>query len=323
MKTLISEIRELDRAAQIRSYFSVRYKKPPREYVNGFRFDVGLADKSGEMDLTYWGGRDAEAVQATYDSFSGDDVIYVFGTVGEYREKKTIDVNEGRGEIRQANTEEYTLDDFLVTTNQSIEEMWRKIVEIKESIDNPHLKSLLDAFFGDSTFVEGFKKAPAAISIHHACIGGLLEHTWEVLRYCEAVADVHSSLDKALLFTAAILHDVGKIEEYDVSTIIKQSKKGMLVGHSYIGNELVLEKISGLPNFPPLLKDKLIHMILSHMGTKEYGAGQEPKLPEAAALHYADEMGAKITQYIRAKKDTVTDDFRTPRFRRIGSIFLE
>ena len=322
MKSLISEIKELDNGTQVNSCFCVKYKHPSREYANGFMFNIGLADKSGEIELTYWGGRDKEAVQAIYDSFNADDIVYVSGTVGEFRGKK-IDINEGKGEIRQANPKEYELDDFIVTTNQDIEEMWRKITETKESLDNPHLKSLLDAFFSDNVFVENFKKAPAAMYIHHACVGGLLEHTWEVLRYCEAAVSVHPSLDKALLFTGAILHDVGKIREFEVSMSIKQSKKGMLVGHTFLGTELILEKISGILDFPPLLKDKLIHMILSHHGKQEYGTSQKPKLPEAAALHYADEMGAKITQYIRAKKDAVTEDFRSPWNRRIGSVFLE
>lgn len=320
---MCSEIRELDNGTQINSCFCVKYRHPPREYANGFMFEIGLADKSGEMELTYWGGRNAEAVQAMYDSFNTDDVVYVSGTVGAFREKKKIDVNERTGEIRPANPEEYQLDDFLHKTNQDVEEMWGNLIEIKESLDNPHLKGLLDAFFGDNVFVANFKKAPAAMYIHHACIGGLLEHTWEVLRYCEAAADVHPSLDKPLLFTGAILHDVGKIREYDVSMSIKQSKQGMLLGHTHIGTDLVLEKISGLPTFPPLLKDKLIHMILSHHGKNEYGAAQEPELPEAATLHYADEMGAKITQYIRAKKDAATDDFRSKWNKYIGSVFLE
>lgn len=321
-KTLISEIREFDTGTQVKSCFCVKYRKPPREYVNGFYFNVGLADKSGEMELTYWGEPNEGAVRAIYDSFNTGDIVYVSGRIGDFGGKR-IDVNKGTGEIRQANPREYVLGDFIVKTNQDIEELWSKIIETKDSFDDPHLKSLLDAFFSDKVFVRDFKRAPAAIIIHHACVGGLLEHTCEVLRYCEAVASVHPSLDKSLLFTGAILHDIGKIEEYEVSMSIKQSKKGMLVGHTFIGTELILKKISKLPDFPPLLKDKLIHMILSHSGKEEYGAGQEPKLPEAAALYYADEMGAKITQYIRAKKDAVTDDFRSPWNRRIGSVFLE
>jgi len=322
MKTLISEIRESDIGTQVNSYFCVKYRHPPKPYAKGFMFNVGLADRSGEIELTYWGGQDEHAVRVIYDSFNADDIVYVSGKVGEFRGRK-IDVNEGMGEIRQARPEEYALDDFIVTTNQDIGELWSEILETKESLDNTHLKNLLDAFFSDSVFVSNFKKAPAAMYIHHACVGGLLEHTWEVLRYCKAAAEVHSSLDKSLLFTGAILHDVGKIKEFDVSMSVRQSKKGMLLGHTYIGTEIVLDKISQLSTFPSLLKDKLIHMILSHHGKKEYGVSVQPNLPEAATLHYADEMGAKITQYIRAKKDADTDDFRSSWNKYIGSVFLE
>ena len=323
MKLLCTEVKESDRGSAVNSVFCVKYKRPPRDYANGFRFDVGLADKSGEIELTYWGGPNEDAVKSIYDSFHGDDIIWVSGSVDVYQGKKRINVNEGRGVIRRANPDEYQLDDFLHATNQDKEEMWNKIVEIKESFANQDLKGLLDAFFSDSVFVEEFKKAPAAMYIHHSCIGGLLEHTWEVLRYCETVADVHHSLDRELLFTGAILHDIGKIREFNVSMSIKQSKTGFLLSHTFIGTELILEKISELPTFPPLLKHKLIHMILSHHGKSEYGAGQKPRLPEAAALHYADEIGSKVTQYIRAKKDAVTDDFKSPWNRRIGSVFLE
>jgi len=323
MKSMCSEIKELDDGSPVNSYFCVKYQHPPTEYANGFRFVVGLADKSSEIELNYWGGQDKDAVKKVYDSFSEEDIVFVSGSVSVYREKKRINVNEGKGGIRLAKPDEYQFDDFLHTTNQDIEEMWNKIIGIIDTLDNPHLKGLLNAFFKDYVFVRKFKKAPAAMYIHHACIGGLLEHTWEALRYCETAADIHPSLDRELLFTGTILHDIGKIKEFNVSMCIKQSRKGMLLGHTFIGAEHMLEKISGLIDFPPLLKDKLISMVLSHHGKNEYGASQEPEFPEAAALHYADEISSKVTQYIRAKKDAVTDGFRSPWNRRIGSVFLE
>ena len=322
MKTLISAVKESDTGTRVNSCFCVKSRNPPKSYAKGFMFNVIIVDKSGEIYLTYWGGKDEDAVRLVYDSINEDAVVYVSGTVGDYRGKK-IDVNEGLGEIRQARPVEYELDDFIVTANQDIDELWSEILETKESLDNAHLKNLLDTFFSDSIFVDDFKKAPAASYIHHACVGGLLEHTWEVLRYCKAVAEVHPSLDKSLLFTGAILHDIGKIKAYDVSMRIKESKKGMLVGHTNIGTEFIIDRISRISNFPSLLKDKLIHMILSHHGKIEYGAVVEPKLPEAAALSSADDMGAKISQYIRAKKDAETDNFRSSWNKYTGSVFLE
>jgi 3'-5' exoribonuclease len=322
MKMMVSEIIESDVGTDVKSCFCVKSRFAPRSYANGFMFNVTVADKSGQIDLTYWGGTNLDDVQTVYDSFTEDSVVYVSGKVGDFRGKK-IDVNEGLGEIRQANQNEYELDDFVVSTNRNIDEMWNEIIETKDALDNIYLKKLLDDFFADETFVDNFKKIPAAMWIHHSCVGGLLEHTWEVLRYCKAVADVHPSLDKSLLFTGAILHDIGKIKSFTVSLQVKESKTGMLVGHIPIGTEMVCNKISNQPDFPPILKDKIIHMILSHHGKMEYGAGIEPKLPEAATLFEADMMGSKITQYIRAKKDATADGFKSQWNKYIGSIFLE
>jgi 3'-5' exoribonuclease len=323
LKISSSEIKNLPNGTQVESYFCVKYMKPPVQYTSGYRFVLGLGDRDGEMELSYWGGQNLESVWSVYNSLEEDAIVKVSGEVDSFQGRKRINVNEGRGQVRLANPDEYDFSDFIHTSNQDPEEMLNKILETIESFENPYLKRVMEAFFQDDEFVADFKKAPAAMYIHHACIGGLLEHTWEVLNYCEMAAKIHPSLDRDLLFAGAILHDVGKIEEFKVSMSIKQSMKGMLLGHTFIGIEMVSEKISQIPDFPPLLMNKVIHMILSHQGKNEYGGGQPPKLPEAAALHYADEIGSKVTQYIRAKKDASTDDFRSPWNRRIGSIFLK
>jgi len=323
MKMLCCDIQEKEDRSQISSFFCAITRKTPREYVRGYRFDVTLTDKSGKIELTYWGGRNLEAVTEVYNSFNIEDVVWVSGVVGSYKDEKVISINEGYGEIRRANSEEYDLDDFIPKTNQNISEMWTKLVQITESVGNAHLKNLLNTFFGDADFVDGFKKAPAAMYYHHACAGGLLEHTWEVLRYCETIADVHPSLDGDLLFTGAILHDIGKIEEFKVGATIKSSRRGVLTGHISIAANSILTKIVESENFPPILRDKLIHMILSHHGKNEWGTFVEPKFPEAAALHIADLMGARVSQYIRAKKDAVTDDFSIYSKKLRSPIFLE
>jgi 3'-5' exoribonuclease len=312
----------MDNGTRVISCFCVKTRKSLRDYVKGFRFDVTLADKSGEIELTYWGGNNEIGVKKVYDSFAINDVVWVSGLVSVYRNEKRLNINEGNGVIRPATSSEYQLDDFFHTTNQNIEEMWNKIVETKNSFTDPNLKNLLEAFCGDAAFVEEFKKIPAAMYVHHACFGGLLEHTWEVLRYCELTTKIHYSLNKDLLFTGAILHDIGKMKEYSIGINVNQSREGMLLGHIFIGTELVLEKISKIESFPSSLKRKVIHMILSHHGKIEYGAFQEPAIPEAAALHYADLMSATVTQYIRTKKDAPTDDFKIYT-RRLGAIFLE
>jgi len=322
MKKLCEEIKQSEDGTPVSSFFWVKHRRIPRKYKKGYMFDIVVTDKSGEIDLTYWGGDDLEAVQSVFDSFAKGNVVYVSGTVGTWGDQKKIDVGEDSGEIRLANEDEYVLDDFICKTNQDIESLWGYITETKESINNPHLKDLLNAFFDDEEFVEKFKTIPAAVRYHHACIGGLLEHTWEVLEYCKKTVEIHPSLDKDLLFAGAILHDIGKIRENEVSLGINQTREGMLLGHIYIGAEWVKDKISTISEFPPLLSDKLIHIILSHHGKQEYGAFLTPQFPEAATVSCADDIGSKVSQYIRAKKDKDTDDFRRY-VRPLRWIFLE
>lgn len=322
MKTLISEIKTFDNGTGVCSCFCVKRRNSMKSYSNGYMFNLYLVDKSGEIVLNYWGGKTEGTVQQVFDSVQEDSIIYVTGKVGEFRGKK-IDVNEGIGVIRPAECSEYDLADFIISTNQNIEKMWNDIIETIGEFDDLYLKKLFDDFFDDDYFVSGFKKSPAAIQIHHSCVGGLLEHTWEVLNYCKVVAEMHPSLDKSLLLTGAILHDVGKINSYEVSTRIKHSKSGVLLGHIPIATEMICEKISKQSDFPHMLKQKVLHMILSHHGKLEYGAVVEPKLPEAAALHHADLMSSKITQYIRAKKDSSPESFQSGWNKYIGSVFLE
>ena len=151
MKTLISVIKESDIGTEVKSFFCVKTRYPPRKYTNGFMFTVILADKSGEIELKYWGGGNEDAVQEVYDSFNEDVVVYVSGKVGDFRGKE-IDINEGFGEIRQAEADEYELNDFIVSTNQDINEMWNELIETKNSFDNIYLKKLLDDFFNDDNF---------------------------------------------------------------------------------------------------------------------------------------------------------------------------
>jgi 3'-5' exoribonuclease len=181
----------------------------------------------------------------------------------------------------------------------------------------------LEHFFKNDDFVKKFKRAPAAMYMHHACIGGLLEHTWGILTICETMKVLHPSLDNDLLVAGAVLHDIGKVEEFEVTSNIKISEKGMLLSHVFIGAEMVSRAIAEIRNFPEVLKNKILHIIISHHGKLEYGALKTPEFPEAKAISLADEMDSQITQYIRIKKDAkkITEDFRTWN-KNIGEIYL-
>lgn len=321
MKQYISDLRNGD---DVKSFFSVKYKHKPREYQKGYMFVIGLADKTGEVELSYFGGRDAGKVNRLYESFAPGDVISVEGYAKVFNDKMRINVNDEKGNIRKAKIGEYEDGDFVYVTNQDINEMFSYLLKRIDGVKNNYLKKLLEHFFKNEDFAKKFKRAPAAMYMHHACIGGLLEHTWGILNICETMKVLHPSLDNDLLVAGALLHDIGKIEEFEVVSNIKISEKGMLLSHVFIGADMVSKAIDGISGFPEVLRNKILHIILSHHGKLEYGALKTPEFPEAKAVSLADEMDSQMTQYIRIKKDAkaVTEDFRTYS-KNLGEIYLK
>jgi 3'-5' exoribonuclease len=179
-----------------------------------------------------------------------------------------------------------------------------------ENISNENLKKLLKNIFNEE-MKEKFKNHPAAISIHHNWIGGLLEHTLEVVKYCKLSKEISPELDEDLLVTGALLHDIGKLEEMEMTTRIKGTNIGQFAGHIIIGSILVSNKIDEL-KINKELKDKLLHMITSHHGKVENGSAKEPMFPEAIALYHADEMSSKISEmlnFVRDNKNETESDF--------------
>lgn len=297
------------------SAFSVKYKHPPKQYAKGYMFVAGLADRTGEIEATYWGGSDAKRVQAVYDSFAANDVVSVRGTVGRFRERLKIDINEGEGGIARA--QRYEITDFVQKTPRDIGLMFAELTRLRTGITEPHLKALLDDFFADARFAEAFKAAPGAMYVHHACIGGLLEHTLGVAKICDALCALYP-IDRSLTLAGAVLHDIGKTREFVVTTNIGISDEGLLRGHIAIGEEMVAQRAAGIPE---PLRSKILHVVLSHHGEGENGSPQKPKFPEAAAVYYADELDSKIAQYlqIRAEADTENSHVYT---KRLGQVYL-
>ena len=318
LKKFISDFKS---GEQILSKFAVKFKKPPREYAKGYRFDIRGADKSAEITITYWGDRNADAIQKIYDSFSTGDVIEVDGTVGEYHDQLQISLNNAQ-HIKKCTRAEYNIEDFVPHTENDIEQMYAQLTQYIMSISDPHMKALLDSFFKDAQFVNDFKAAPASMHIHSNYIGGLLEHTLAVTKIVDALASVHLRLNRNLALTGAILHDIGKLREFTTTTSIDVSEEGMLRGHVVIGEQMVLDKIKKIDGFPTTLKLKIAHMMLSHHKELEWGAPKKPQFAEAVAVHYADDADAKLYQFITLKKNAKTED---PWVwdKRLGHVFLK
>jgi len=308
-KQFISELKE---GQPVDSTFSVKYKKPPSPYRNksGSWFTAGLSDKTGEIELRFWGRESSDSVQGIYDSFKVSDVIHVKGSAKtSIRDNRLeIHVNEGEGVIEKAGS--YDREDFIPKTKGNVDDMMAGLLKAIDEVQNPHLKQILESFFRDEPFANEFRNAPGGITMHHAYIGGLLEHTLHVFELCKTMLKLYPKMDKDLLYAGALLHDIGKTREYEFTTNIKQTEDGMLRGHITIGQEMLIERINRISDFPKELKMKLAHTMLAHHGNKEYGSPVVPAFAEAEAIYYADEADSKIDQHIDTKENPATDDFR-------------
>jgi 3'-5' exoribonuclease len=202
--------------------------------------------------------------------------------------------------ISKTNQEDIKLEDYLPSTEKDVNEMFSKLKQIAASIKQPYLLKLLNLFFSDKDFCRDFCSAPAAVQYHHAFLGGVLEHTLSVAKLGEKIAPLYPDLNKDLLICGIILHDIGKISELCYEKNFQYSDEGQLIGHLISGVLMVEEKAKQIDGFPKTLLDLLRHLILSHHGEYEWGSPKLPMTVEALALHYLDNIDAKIHAFNKA-----------------------
>lgn len=248
--------------------------------------NVILQDKTGTLDAKIW-DPDSQGI----NDFERLDYINVTGDVTSYQGALQLNIKR----VRKAQPQEYDPGDYLPVSSRDIEEMYIELAEIIGTIENPYLNTLLSGFFlEDEEFEKRFKFHSAAKTVHHGFVGGLLEHTLGVTKLCEAFCAQYPLLNRDLLLSAAIFHDIGKLEELSVFPENDYTDEGQLLGHIMIGAEWVGEKIRSIPDFPRKLANELKHCILAHHGELEYGSPKKPALMEAFALSFADNVDAKM-----------------------------
>jgi len=309
----VENLREGD---AVNDYFAVKIKNPPRQYKKGFWFDFMARDKTGEIMVKYWGGENKDRIKRLYDSFSIGDVVQVrTGYVETYEERPQISINESTGGIRRCNPKEYDVADFITAIDaKKIQELYTYIQKQIKTIKNQQLSNLLDLFFKDPAFVEKYTHSPSAMTHHHNYVGGNLEHTVGTVRLCVNICEMYPNIDKEILLTGAILHDVGKLKEYTGETTVDRTELGNFIGHIVIGDRWIQEKITELRKngkpFDQTLENKLHHLILSHHGKHEWGSPVIPKTVEAQILHFADLMDSQVKNYIQNIENAhkATDD---------------
>ena len=271
---------------RVTSYFVVQSKEVRFKKQNGEAFlSLRLADRSGQIEAKMWDGVDEIA-----DTFAQDDFVKIRGAVQVFRDQPQIIIHK----LRFAAESEVELADFVPHTNRDINEMFAELMATIEGFENEDLKRLMHAFFDDPETAARFKKAPAAKSMHHGFVGGLLEHVMSLLNLAKLVASNYSYIDRDLLQTGVLLHDLGKIFELGYERSFYYTDDGQLLGHITMVVSMVDRKCAELDNFPHKLKVLVQHMLLSHHGRYEFGSPKLPMFPEALALSYIDDLDSKL-----------------------------
>jgi len=248
-------------------------------------------DRTGSVNGIMW-----DRVEDAMKCVEPGGFYHVQAKLGDYQGKPQLTVSV----IYPADEEDINRDDFITASKYDRDEMMKRLREYIDGVKNTHLKTLLDAFFNDEEFVREFANSPAAVQVHHAYIGGLLEHTLFMCRMGEAAAATYKEVDADLLMTGIILHDVGKTVEYVYDSAIEHSWDGRLHGHIVIGYRMVLDRIRALEDFPEDLARELLHIILSHHGLMEFGSPKTPKFTEALIVHFLDNLDARAAMFREA-----------------------
>jgi len=281
-KLFVADIRE---GQPVRSPFlleglNLGTTKSGRPYVS-----LRLRDRTGRIEARVWDGADR-----FYAAFSDGDLVLIHGQAEAFGGQVQVKI----GQASKLDPEEADLTLFLPASPFDADEMFAELNERIAGVQDPHLKGLLEDVFGDPDLAARFKRAPAAKRFHHAYVSGLLEHTLGVARAAEALAGLYPTLNRDLLLTGALLHDVGKVEEFDGGGGGDYTTGGRLLGHIVLGLSIIEARLAGRPDFPQDLARLVRHLVVSHHGEYEFGSPRKPKILEALALYYLDEMDAKL-----------------------------
>lgn len=253
-----------------------------------------LTDQTGELSAVMW-----EDLEGVGERVREGDLVKVQGVVGSYQGEMQITIQR----LRFAREGEAALEDFLPATEADVPGMLTSLLERVRALTSEPLKRLLSQIFEGEVFREAFAAAPAAKGLHHAYLGGLLEHTVSVVKMCEAIASHYGpAVDREVLIASAILHDVGKIFELTWGRGFDYSDEGRLLGHITEGVLFVEEHIQQIPDFPPQLRLELLHNILSHHGQYEWGSPRRPKTVEALVLHAVENLDGKVNLFLKLAK---------------------
>lgn len=244
-----------------------------------------LGDRSGQVEAKMW-----DNVDDVLEAFEQDDFLKVKGLINKYKQRFQLTIHK----LRKLGESEIDFSDYLPKTSKDIDELWRALTNFVATFRNPHLRALVQAFMADPEIAAPYRNAPAAKTLHHAYIGGLLDHVVSLFRSCDLMCQNYPQINRDLLLTGAFLHDIGKIHELTYNRSFSYTTKGQLLGHMIIELEMLQAKLALVPGFPEELKTMVEHLIISHHGQYEFGSPKLPMFPEALMLHYLDDLDSKM-----------------------------
>jgi len=287
---------------------NLAFSKKGAPYIN-----LRLKDKTGEIEGRIW-----DNAMEWDRLFQRGDIIYVQGRVASFKNILQFSLFE----IRKVDDDKIDLPDYFPAAKDDPDKMFDDLMAFVEQIRTPCLKELLNSFFQDETIKTLFKKAPAAKSMHHAYIGGLLEHTLSVTRLLALMAEHFKDINRDILITGGILHDIGKVYELSHQMMIDYTDQGRLIGHIVIGLEMLDTKIIQIRDFPVQLAMELRHVLLSHHGVLEYGSPKRPKTLESLLVYYVDDLDAKVNAFKKFIDDSPDNGSGWTPFHRLFERFL-
>ena len=244
-----------------------------------------LGDRTGQVEAKMW-----DNVEEVLEAFEQDDFLKVKGLINKYKQRFQLTIHK----LRKLGDSEIEFADYLPKTTKDIDELWRTLSDFVSGFQNLHLKTLVQAFMADPGIATAYRNAPAAKTLHHAYIGGLLDHVVSLFRSCDLISRNYPQINRDLLFTGAFLHDIGKIHELTYNRSFSYTTKGQLLGHMIIELEMLQAKLIQVPGFPVELKTLVEHLIISHHGQYDFGSPKLPMFPEALMLHYLDDLDSKM-----------------------------
>jgi 3'-5' exoribonuclease len=283
-------IQDLQDGDQVSGYFLVFEKYLRKTKNNDDYLDLTLSDKTGKIDAKIW-----DNVAALKDDFIVGDPVAIKGQVVTFGQGLQLKVEH----IRMVDAEldsQYGFDisDLLPSTDKDIDQMWQEIQQLVQSIQNVFLKQLVVSIYSEHE--ENFKTFPASMILHHAFRGGLLEHTLTMAKIADKICPEYEFVDRDLVLTGVLLHDIGKLQELNWQMTTSYSDKGHFIGHLVLGRDMIIAAIKRIPDFPELLRLKIEHIILAHQGKLEWQSPREPLFIEALLVFFIDEMDTRIAQ---------------------------